>query len=299
MGNAMLGQWGHMGFLIIVHSILINWDEVTRGARGLSQIPTATNPWIAFIWLAIAVYVALRLRNSPYGRAMIANGNPDTADHQAVYVPGTTAELGKVEGDINRMVNVWNTADANAGGQSVSTITWLGYDAPDSVVKDAPFEHYAYDGAPTLNHFLDGLEASHSGESEPHRTVIGHSYGTTLVGAAAQTGNLNADDVIFAGSPGVKVSGAEEMDVPKGHVWNEEADGDPVPDLGRWGHGGDYTVIPSDPEFGANEMTTDTEGHSGYWDEGSTSLLNQSLVVAGKGDQVALKPPPDPWAHVK
>lgn len=61
-----------MGFLIIVHSILINWDEVTRGARGLSQIPTSTNPWIAYIWLVIAIYAALRLRNSPYGRAMIA-----------------------------------------------------------------------------------------------------------------------------------------------------------------------------------------------------------------------------------
>jgi len=62
-----------MGFLIIVHSILVNWDEVTRGARGLSQIPTSTNPWVSFIWVAIAVYVALRLRNSPYGRAMIAS----------------------------------------------------------------------------------------------------------------------------------------------------------------------------------------------------------------------------------
>jgi branched-chain amino acid transport system permease protein len=62
-----------MGFLIIVHSVLNNWGAVTRGARGLSQIPTSTNPWVAYIWLAIAVYVALRLRNSPYGRAMIAS----------------------------------------------------------------------------------------------------------------------------------------------------------------------------------------------------------------------------------
>jgi branched-chain amino acid transport system permease protein len=62
-----------MGFLIIVYSILVNWDSVTRGARGLSQIPTSTNTWVAYIWAAIAVYVALRLRNSPYGRAMIAS----------------------------------------------------------------------------------------------------------------------------------------------------------------------------------------------------------------------------------
>ncbi|MCX4583828.1 alpha/beta hydrolase [Streptomyces sp. NBC_01481] len=230
------------------------------------------------------------------GRAILANGNPDTADHQSVYVPGTTAELGTIEGDINRSVNVWNSADAKAGGQSVSTITWLGYDAPDSVPKDAPFEHYAYDGAPALNRFLDGLETSHTGDTAPHRTVIGHSYGTTLVGAAAETGDLNADDVVFAGSPGVKVSGADEMDVPKGHVWNEEAKGDVVPDLGRYGHGGDGLNfrIPSDEKFGANQMTTDTEGHSGYWDEGSTSLKNQALVVVGKGDEVDLKPPPNP-----
>jgi hypothetical protein len=234
------------------------------------------------------------------GRAIVSNGNPDTADHQAVYVPGTTSELGNIDGNINRMVSVWHAADDEADGKSVSTITWLGYDAPDSVAKDAPFKHYAYDGAPAFNQFLDGLDASHTGDSDAHRTVIGHSYGSTLVGAAAQTGHLDADDVVLAGSPGVRVSGAEEMDVPTGHVWNEEADGDPVPDIGRWGAlSGDNFIIPSDPEFGANQMSTDTEGHSGYWDEHSTSLRNQALVVVGKGDDVALKPPPDPWAHVK
>ncbi|MFF5401435.1 alpha/beta hydrolase [Streptomyces misionensis] len=237
------------------------------------------------------------------GRAIIANGNPDTADHQAVYVPGTTSELGNIDGNINRMVKVWHAAHEEADGKSVSTITWLGYDAPDSVWKDAPFEHYAYDGAPAFNKFLDGLDTTHTGDTRPHRTVIAHSYGTTLVGAAAQTGHVSADDLVFAGSPGVKVSNAGDLDVPKGHVWNEEADGDVVPDIGRWGHGGDRFIIPSDPEFGANQMTTDTEGHSGYWDETShgptQSLKNQALVVVGKGDDVALKPPPNPWAHVK
>jgi branched-chain amino acid transport system permease protein len=62
-----------MGFLIIVNAVAVNWDEVTRGARGLSQIPTSTNPWVSYVWAAIAVYVALRLRYSPYGRAMIAS----------------------------------------------------------------------------------------------------------------------------------------------------------------------------------------------------------------------------------
>ncbi|MFD5698491.1 alpha/beta hydrolase [Streptomyces lasiicapitis] len=231
------------------------------------------------------------------GRAIIANGNPDTADHQAVYVPGTTAELGKIEGDINRAVNVWESADAKSRGQSVSTITWLGYDAPDTVEKDATFNHYAYDGAPALNRFLEGLEQSHTGDTEPHRTVIGHSYGTTVIGAAAHTGDLNADDIVFAGSPGVRVSNADGLDVPKGHVWNEEAEGDIVPEAGRMIHGARENIfgepkIPSDSGFGANQMATDTQGHSGYWDEGSTSLLNQALVVVGREGDVTPETPP-------
>ncbi|MET7760215.1 alpha/beta hydrolase, partial [Streptomyces sp. NPDC005389] len=31
-------------------------------------------------------------------RAIIANGNPDTADHTAVYVPGTTTNLKDFDG---------------------------------------------------------------------------------------------------------------------------------------------------------------------------------------------------------
>ncbi|MFC5202330.1 alpha/beta hydrolase [Streptomyces kaempferi] len=277
-----------------------DWEEARKNAhKSLDGINAIQSRFDATGKNGLPEAYLLGFSTEGDGRAIVANGNPDTADYQAVYVPGTTSELGNIDGNINRMVNVWHAANDEADGKSVSTITWLGYDAPDSVVKDAPFSNYAYDGAPTFNHFMDGLGTSHSGDSEPHRTVIGHSYGSTLVGASAQTGHLNADDVVFAGSPGVRVSGADEMDVPKGHVWNEEADGDPVPDLGRWGHGGDGFIIPSDHEFGANQMTTDTDGHSGYWDERSKSLRNQALVVVGKGDSVVLKPPPDPWAHVK
>ncbi|MFF9521517.1 alpha/beta hydrolase [Streptomyces achromogenes] len=237
------------------------------------------------------------------GRAIVANGNPDTARHQAVYVPGTTANLSNIEGAINRMTSTWRVATDEADGQPVSTITWLGYDAPQDIVKDSPFRHYADDGAPAFNRFLDGLEASHTGETPPHRTVIGHSYGTTLVGSAADHGTLNADDVITVGSPGVTVPKAEQLDVPKGHVWNEEAAGDVVPDIGRFGHGGtDWDgpwTVPSDERFGAKQMTTDTKGHSGYWDEGTDSLLNQALVVAGHGDDADLKEPTPTWKYTR
>jgi hypothetical protein len=222
------------------------------------------------------------------GRAIIANGNPDTADHTAVYVPGTTSNLGKIGGDIDRMANLWRETNSLPGAGNTSTVTWLGYDAPQSIVKDAPFAHYANDGAPAFNRFMEGLETAQGGPEKSHTTAIGHSYGTTLIGSAARQGDLSADDVIVAGSPGVQVGSAEEMDVPKGHVWNQEADDDPVPDIGRWGHGGSQWrmgggvfLIPSDEVFGANQMSTDTTGHSDYWNQDSQSLKNQAAVVAG------------------
>ncbi|MDX3595746.1 alpha/beta hydrolase [Streptomyces sp. ID03-2B] len=231
------------------------------------------------------------------GRAIVANGNPDTAAHTAVYVPGTTSNLGDISGDIGRMTDLWRESDAMAGGKEVSTITWLGYDAPQSVVKDAPFRHYADDGAPAFNQFMDGLNVTNSTDSGGHHTAIGHSYGTTLIGSAARQGELNVDDVVFAGSPGVQVGEAAQMDVPDGHVWNEEAEGDPVPDLGRFGHGGSQwrfgggvAIIPSDELFGANQMTTGgSEGHSEYWERDSESLKNQAAVVTGRYGKVELE----------
>lgn len=62
-----------MGFLIIVYTVIVNLDAVTAGARGLSQIPTLTTPWSAYVWALVAIYVAWRIRNSPAGRAMIAS----------------------------------------------------------------------------------------------------------------------------------------------------------------------------------------------------------------------------------
>lgn len=227
------------------------------------------------------------------GRAIVASGNPDTADHTAVYVPGTTSNLGKVGNDIDRMNNLWRASDGMPNAGDVSTVTWLGYDAPQSIAKDAPFAHYANDGAPAFNSFMDGLNTANTTDSGGHHTAVGHSYGTTLIGSAARQGDLNANDVIFAGSPGVQVGSAGEMDVPKGRVWNEEAKGDLVPDIGRYGHGGNQwrigggvMLIPSDEPFGANQMSTDTTGHSDYWKEGTQSLRNQAAVVTNNFNQV-------------
>ncbi|WP_225098673.1 alpha/beta hydrolase [Streptomyces sp. CoH27] len=236
------------------------------------------------------------------GHAIIANGNPDTADNTAVYVPGTGARLANARGDIGRMTDTWQEAHAQAPDKSTSTITWIGYDAPQNILTDSPSPSYAYDSAPKLNNFLDGLQTARSGSEactpSSHTTVIAHSYGTTVVGAAAKEHHIAANDIVVAGSPGMLVGDASDLGVGRDHVWSEAARDDPVPYIGKqflggekWGvqyyHGVPYnagyiTTIPSDEAFGAHRMHVSTSGHSGYWDEGSASLENQGAVVVGK-----------------
>ena len=62
-----------LGFLIIVYTILIRWDDVTLGARGLNPVPGYTNVWSAFGWALTTIYVAWRIRRSSFGRSMIAS----------------------------------------------------------------------------------------------------------------------------------------------------------------------------------------------------------------------------------
>ncbi|MFI9465613.1 alpha/beta hydrolase [Streptomyces xiamenensis] len=248
------------------------------------------------------------------GRAIVANGNPDHAHHTAVYVPGTGSDLSSVRGDLTRMDRLWQGSNSLAPGESVSTIMWLGYDAPNTavpldggrVIPDATDPSYARAAAADLTSFTAGLNESHRGDAN-HTTLVGHSYGSTVIGAAAQEGSLGADDVVVAGSPGMLVTRASELGVRAEHVWAMEADGDIVPDAGRFFLGGDmfdvrrgpyglpvpdvnlFPPVPSDNHFGAQQMATDTQGHSGYWDEGSGSLENQALVVVGRYDDVELK----------
>ncbi|MFJ9035730.1 alpha/beta hydrolase [Streptomyces sp. NPDC102406] len=236
------------------------------------------------------------------GRAIVATGNPDTADNTAVYVPGTGAGLANAHGDIGRMSALWRSANQQSPSQSTSTITWIGYDAPDEI-PNATVKHYAEDAAGPLNQFMDGVQTAQGGPDTSHTTLIGHSYGSTTVGAAAKAdGHIAADDILVAGSPGMLVGGADKLDVGSDHVWAEGARDDPVPALGKrflagsemgvstWHHipynAGYIQNIPTDEAFGAHRMAVDTSGHSGYWDEGSTSLQNQANVVVGRYNRV-------------
>ncbi|MFJ5798834.1 alpha/beta hydrolase [Streptomyces decoyicus] len=130
------------------------------------------------------------------GRVILANGNPDRADHTALYIPGTTTDLSTIAEDdggtpsaLKRSERLWRESGRLTPGQKVSTITWLDDDAPDNVLTDAPSDTYAERGAPRLHQYLEGNRAAHTyatGDTG-HTTVLGHSYGSTLIGDTAKT----------------------------------------------------------------------------------------------------------------
>lgn len=252
----------------------------------------------------------LGLDTTGTGRAIVAVGNPDTAEHVVTYVPGTGAHLGNIGGDIERSDRMQAQADKLVRNGNTAAVTWVGYTAPQSL-GEAPSQQYARDAEPLLQRFESGLRVTHEG-TPAHQTIIGHSYGSTTVGYAMRDGGLPVDDVIFVGSPGVGVEHASDLGIDPSHVFAGTSAHDPIQygtslDPGRIvqdlpyqrsERAGPVTVQDShlwfgrDPAhqfFGANTLPTDPGrslldggSHSQYWDPGSRSLRSIAEVVVGK-----------------
>lgn len=211
------------------------------------------------------------------GRAVVSQGNPDTAHDVAVQVPGTDNDLTNIDEQITRAGVLQKAANDN-DAENTAVVSWLGYDAPE--VDGSMFDtERAEPRAGDLRSFTHGLRESHQGE-RAHMTVLGHSYGSTMVGLAASGGGgLDADDIVAVGSPGMTVDHAKDMHINPDHVWVGGAKDDPVStDFSGLTLGED----PMEKEFGGKVIEVDTEGHGGYWDEGSRSLRNQGRIIAGQ-----------------
>jgi pimeloyl-ACP methyl ester carboxylesterase len=171
-------------------------------------------------------------------------------------------------------------------------ISWVGYDAPDDVMPNAMSDNYAEGAKKNLDSFQDGLRESHQGEPS-HNTMIGHSYGTTVVGYAARDEHLDVDDIVFVASPGVGVNHADELGIPAEHVHATVDAHDPIQLAPVHGiepqNFDDANVFSSGP----SEPGASTEGpwyyegynsdaHSMYWDPGNKALKNMGRVIAGQ-----------------
>lgn len=220
------------------------------------------------------------------GRLVLALGNPDRADNVLTYVPGAGSSLSGAGGQLDRARTMAADAAGLDGPDRTAVVYWLGYDAPDwRLAGNNPASgHAAAAAADDLRTFADGLRATHAGDG-PQHTVLGHSYGSTVVGQAA-AGGLAADRLILLGSPGASVDHADELAIdadPHRHVWAGRSADDPVRFVPDLVHGPD----PTGADFGARVFDAGTDaGHSGYWDAGEPARDNVALIAVGRYDDV-------------
>ena len=193
------------------------------------------------------------------GHGAVAIGNPDYAKRNGIFVPGTGQDLARLpfsDAKSGGHVQRRRAADKTLGPEDVSITTWMGYDRPMDL-SQAAFPDPARAGAGRLDAFESGQRASHVGPPSID-TVIGHSYGSTLVGAAASGGHhLDADNVIAVGSPGMLVDRAGRLNLdPGAHVYAMRAANDIIGMSGvvtEWTLGPD----PTAPDFGARGLAAD------------------------------------------
>lgn len=171
------------------------------------------------------------------GFAALAFGDPDTADHTSVSVPGITNDGSNIGSNGREALALWRTAAAD--GSSVSTIAWIGYDAPTTDeladIGSVGWEARAAAGGADLADFIDGLRATHEGEPTD-LTAIGHSYGSsTLAHALAGGAGDDVDAGVLLGSPGAGLGNdsADDLVGPDGELYVGARDRDPVTWLGN------------------------------------------------------------------
>lgn len=251
--------------------------------------------------------------------AAVAVGNPDTADHVSVTTPGLNTTVGGAIEDMTREGSQMKaTAEAQfdtvAGhqGETVSTIAWIGYDAPQ-LDKDDYFSEQSAAGAiqvaqpwnaqaaaPNLSQFYEGIDASNY-DGDPHLTAVGHSYGSFTTGLALQeTPEGIVDDVVVYGSPGLGTghdfvdSSLDKLNIAPGHAYEMTAHDDPVAHMNRFGwspgYMSEFTHLETDAATTADGVARQgATGHSEYPRSGDngelrTSGYNTAVVIAGLGD---------------
>jgi Alpha/beta hydrolase len=231
-------------------------------------------------------------------RAAIAVGDPDTATHVSVTTPGlNTAVHDSIGGMTEEATNLQREAPRQlrlTPGhelETVSTIAWIGYDAPQipgsgdlgaslSGAWDVSHDDLAKAGARDLAGFYDGLQASHEGVPA-HITAIGHSYGSLTTGLALQEpGTHGVSDAIFYGSPGIEASTPQQLQLQPGHVYAMETPDDPI----QWVY--DSKPIAQSIPFGLGQLVGAGAEASGTGEFGPNPATNPNFTRLGTGPAV-------------
>ena len=166
-------------------------------------------------------------------------------------------------------------------------MAWIGYAAPGWA--QVPFAARARSGGRLLAADLAALDAARV-EDPPHVTLIGHSYGSTVVGAAMQSGPRRADDLVLVGSPGVLAHDVSRLGMPVGgsgsrrRRWTWSPTSAPSAPTRATA----ASALPGCGRIRARRVPAEQlrRAHSRYFDPGSESLRNIARVVVGRDADV-------------
>ena len=164
---------------------------------------------------------------------------------------------------------------------------WKGYDNPVDVLAAAAGSIECNEDLVTAANDLTAFVDSLSLDPAQTLTVVAHSFGSIVVGAALAEADLHVTDVIVAGSPGMTVDALRELHVQQSHFFSEQAPGDAIAELGVFG------AAPASPTFGGTRMSTNAPdhpqvlAHSNYFEPGSEALENMVDVVTGHYSRIS------------
>ena len=244
----------------------------------------------------------LTLETAYPGRAAIVLGDLETADYVSYVVPGMFISISEQIGDWTdaaaRLYNEQASFEALFEEQAtVATVAWIGYQTPH-IVNVGSLD-LAEEGADYLANSINGLRAIRAG-SQPHISLLAHSYGSTAALIALSDGTTRVDSLALVGSPGSAAQNVSEIGVPADSVYVGEASWDPIVDSAFFGSD------PGADSFGAKtlsvagsidrltqEVLQGSTGHNEYFSPGTESMRNMSLIGIDKGEWVTDGSPRD------
>ncbi|GEE00969.1 hypothetical protein nbrc107696_14150 [Gordonia spumicola] len=250
-------------------------------------------------------FISLDLPNGRFAE-LIGEITPATTN-VGVFVPGT----GTAIDDVDSLRTKAQSLNKQSGAP---IIVWADAVFPQMIVGDprkvsldrmAASNELAVADAPRLVAFGRELDAEIATTAPGAKTtVIGHSYGGSIVGSAEQLG-LRADRVVYASSAGTGAFDHTPWSNPQDDVkrYSLTPPGDPiqyVQDAGRAVHGGDPDTMPGVTRIDSGYLSADEDGtrrllqgldsHGAYLDDpGSDAFHALSDVIAGRE--------PAPYVH--
>jgi hypothetical protein len=259
--------------LVVLSTLLAAGLLVPQFPSADAAAPPIRPPVPAPRWMAQRV---MELTGS--NRVVVALGDPGTARHIAILVPGVGNDVATFDDPAHPDQRPYGMALAlRATAPDTAVIAWLGYRTPAGLDRDALTGRLAQRGARSLRAFVADVRTRAAAGATI--SLVCHSYGSVVCGLAAH--GLPVNNLVFLGSPGVRAASVAALRSPA-TVYAATAATDwirwvPHIRIGDYGHGPD----PTGPSFGARRLpTAGVSGHDGYFAPGSVTLRAVAALVS-------------------